>query len=58
MSDAQVIVPRRNFLVRALGFTAAGGATMTAADARARAVQRSRQRIGGSSRRIEGSVKP
>jgi hypothetical protein len=40
-ADAQVIVPRRNFLIRAFGITAAG-ATMalpivTAADARARA---------------------
>jgi hypothetical protein len=40
-ADAQVIVPRRNFLIRALGFTAAGGAMalplITVADARARA---------------------
>ena len=26
MSEAQLIVPRRNFLIRALGFTAAGAA--------------------------------
>jgi hypothetical protein len=40
MMQAQVIIPRRNFLVRALGFTAAGAALsipiVTVADAQAR----------------------